>query len=157
MESKGDKSEDTEFVCAILRIFHLVPHPVAAKFLDDLVTTTLNVTSGLPGGKVCNPYLAPLIKYFNVYPKEVFSLFCFGLLVFSFLISPQSSEYFFKRLKNPDYAQLFHLTLRSPDAEPLRFYLRNNPELIEASTFKLDPKNAAPEKVPLLDVFCLCY
>ena len=71
VDSKGDKSEDTEIVCAILRIFHLLPHPAAVKFLDDLVTTTLNVASHLPGGKVCNPYLSPLIKYFNVYPKEV--------------------------------------------------------------------------------------
>ena len=55
----------------------------------------------------------------------------------------KSCEYFFKRLKNPDYAQLFHLTLRSEEAEPLRVFLRNNPEMIEASTFKLDAQSTS--------------
>ena len=71
------KHDDMDVICAILRIFHLLPHPAASKFLEDLVMTSLEVSSKLPGARICNPYLSPLVKYFNVYPKEVFFSFNF--------------------------------------------------------------------------------
>ena len=41
-------------------------------------------------------------------------------------------------------SQLFHLTIRSPEAGPLCDYLRKNPELIGNATFKMDPHPKPP-------------
>lgn len=74
-------------VTAIIELFHLLP-AAASKFLDELVTLTIDLEGALPPGQVYSeincPYRLPLTKFLNRY-------------------APLAIDYFLARLSDPKY------------------------------------------------------
>ena len=72
---------------AKIELFHLLP-AAASKFLDELVTLTIDLEGALPPGQVYSeinsPYRLPLTKFLNRY-------------------APLAVDYFLARLSEPKY------------------------------------------------------
>lgn len=75
------------FFAAIIELFHLLPN-AAGKFLDELVTLTIDLETALPPGQfyseINSPYRLPLTKFLNKYPTA-------------------GVDYFLARLNQPKY------------------------------------------------------
>lgn len=63
---------------AIIELFHLLP-AAAGKFLDELVTLTMQLEAALPQGQIYSelnsPYRLPLTKFLNRYAVEAVDYF----------------------------------------------------------------------------------
>ncbi|KAL6959953.1 non-specific serine,threonine protein kinase [Sarracenia purpurea var. burkii] len=119
--------EEPKIAAAIIELFHLLPS-AAGKFLDDLVTLTIDLETALPPGQfyseINSPYRLPLTKFLNRYPAA-------------------AVDYFLARLCQPKYFRRFMYIIRSDAGQPLREELARSPETILASVF--------PEFVPKSD------
>lgn len=75
------------YVAAIIELFHLLP-PAAGKFLDELVSLTMQLEAALPQvhvySQLNSPYRLPLTKFLNRYATD-------------------SVDYFLARLSQPSY------------------------------------------------------
>ncbi|KAG5224365.1 FAT domain-containing family protein [Salix suchowensis] len=120
--------EEPKIAAAIIELFHLLPH-AASKFLDELVTLTIDLEGALPSGQVYSelnsPYRLPLTKFLNRYATH-------------------AVDYFLARLNDPKYFRRFMYILRSDAGQPLRDELAKSPQKILASAF--------PEFLPKSDV-----
>ncbi|CAH9116378.1 unnamed protein product [Cuscuta epithymum] len=120
--------EEPKIASAIIELFHLLPS-AAGKFLDELVTLTIDLEAALPPGQfyseINSPYRLPLTKFLNRYPTA-------------------SVEYFLARLCLPKYFRRFMYIIRSDAGQPLREELAKSPEKIIASAFaEFAPKTNA--------------
>ncbi|XP_050292389.1 uncharacterized protein LOC126733218 isoform X1 [Quercus robur] len=120
--------EEPKIAAAIIELFHLLPL-AASKFLDELVTLTIELEGALPPGQVYSeinsPYRVPLTKFLNRY-------------------APLAVDYFLARLSQPKYFRRFMYIIRSDAGQPLRDELAKSPQKILASAF--------PEYSPKSDV-----
>jgi transformation/transcription domain-associated protein len=122
--------EEPKIAAAIIELFHLLP-TAAGKFLDELVTLTIDLEGALPSGQfyseINSPYRLPLTKFLNRYP-------------------PAAVDYFLARLCQPKYFRRFMYIIRSDAGQPLREELARSPEKILASTFPdfMPPKQEPP-------------
>ncbi|XP_010548285.1 PREDICTED: transformation/transcription domain-associated protein-like isoform X2 [Tarenaya hassleriana] len=111
--------EEPKIAAAIIELFHLLPQ-AASKFLDELVTLTINLEAALPPGQVYSeinsPYLLPLTKFLNRY-------------------ATLAVDYFLARLSEPKYFRRFIRIIRSDAGQPLREELAKSPEKILSSAF----------------------
>ncbi|KAJ8545743.1 hypothetical protein K7X08_018326 [Anisodus acutangulus] len=119
--------EEPKIAAAIIELFHLLPS-AAGKFLDELVTLTIDLEVALPPGQfyseINSPYRLPLTKFLNRYPTV-------------------AVDYFLARLCLPKYFRRFMYIIRSDAGQPLREELAKSPEKIIASAF--------PEFIPKSD------
>ncbi|KAJ4844568.1 hypothetical protein Tsubulata_023584 [Turnera subulata] len=120
--------EEPKIAAAIIELFHLLPH-AASKFLDELVTLTIELEGALPPGQVYSeinsPYRLPLTKFLNRY-------------------AALAVDYFLARLSDQKYFRRFMYIIRSDAGRPLRDELAKSPQKILASAF--------PEFLPKSDV-----
>ncbi|XP_075655312.1 uncharacterized protein LOC142625565 isoform X3 [Castanea sativa] len=120
--------EEPKIAAAIIELFHLLPL-AASKFLDELVTLTIELEGALPPGQVYSeinsPYRVPLTKFLNRYASL-------------------AVDYFLARLSQPKYFRRFMYIIRSDAGQPLRDELAKSPQKILASAF--------PEYSPKSDV-----
>ncbi|KAI4314757.1 hypothetical protein L6164_027634 [Bauhinia variegata] len=111
--------EEPKIAAAIIELFHLLP-AAASKFLDELVTLTIDLEGALPLGQVYSeinsPYRLPLTKYLNRY-------------------APLAVDYFLARLSEPKYFRRFMYIIRSEAGQTLRDELAKSPQKILASAF----------------------
>ncbi|KAI9081282.1 hypothetical protein K1719_036782 [Acacia pycnantha] len=111
--------EEPKIAAAIIELFHLLP-AAASKFLDELVTLTIDLEGALPPGQVYSeincPYRLPLTKFLNRY-------------------APLAVDYFLARLSDPKYFRRFMYIIRSDAGQPLRDELAKSPQKILASAF----------------------
>ncbi|KAK4773935.1 hypothetical protein SAY87_028954 [Trapa incisa] len=111
--------EEPKIASAIIELFHLLPN-AAAKFLDELVTLTIDLEGALPAGQVYSeinsPYRLPLTKFLNKY-------------------AAQSVDYFLARLDQPKYFRRFMYIIRSDAGQPLRDELAKSPLKLLANAF----------------------
>ncbi|KAG2376186.1 uncharacterized protein HKW66_Vig0156600 [Vigna angularis] len=111
--------EEPKIAAAIIELFHLLP-PAASKFLDELVTLTIDLEGALPPGQVYSeinsPYRLPLTKFLNRYASL-------------------AVDYFLARLSEPKYFRRFMYIIRSEAGQPLRDELAKSPQKILASAF----------------------
>ncbi|KAK2974573.1 hypothetical protein RJ640_016914 [Escallonia rubra] len=111
--------EEPKIAAAIIDLFHLLPS-AAGKFLDELVTLTIDLEVALPAGQfyseINSPYRLPLTKFLNRYP-------------------PVAVDYFLSRLCQPKYFRRFMYIIRSDAGQPLREELAKSPEKILSSAF----------------------
>ncbi|KAL8246880.1 hypothetical protein R6Q59_008096 [Mikania micrantha] len=116
--------EEPKIAAAIIELFHLLPS-AAGKFLDELVTLTIDLEGALPPGQfyseINSPYRLPLTKFLNRYPQA-------------------AVDYFLARLCEPKYFRRLMYIIRSDAGQPLREELAKSPEKILSSAF--------PEFVP---------
>ncbi|CDY29210.1 BnaA06g25470D [Brassica napus] len=119
--------EEPKIAAAIIELFHLLPH-AASKFLDELVTLTIDLEAALPPGQVYSeinsPYRLPLTKFLNRYASL-------------------AVDYFLSRLSEPKYFRRFMYIIRSDAGQPLREELAKSPQKILSYAF--------PEILPKLD------
>ncbi|CAK9157021.1 unnamed protein product [Ilex paraguariensis] len=119
--------EEPKIAAAIIELFHLLPS-AAGKFLDELVTLTIDLEAALPPGQfyseINSPYRLPLTKFLNRYPAA-------------------AVDYFLSRLCQSKYFSRFMYIIRSDAGQPLREELAKSPEKILASAF--------PEFLPKTD------
>ncbi|XP_024180311.1 transformation/transcription domain-associated protein isoform X2 [Rosa chinensis] len=120
--------EEPKIAAAIIELFHLLPM-AASKFLDELVTLTIELEGALLPGQVYSeinsPYRLPLTKFLNRYASLAI-------------------DYFLARLSEPKYFRRFMYIIRSDAGQPLRDELAKSPQKILA--------NAFPEFLPNYDV-----
>ncbi|KAJ4961477.1 hypothetical protein NE237_021387 [Protea cynaroides] len=111
--------EEPKIAAAIIELFHLLP-PAAGRFLDELVTLTIDLEGALPQGQfyseINSPYRLPLTKFLNRY-------------------STDAVGYFLGRLSQPKYFRRFMYIIRSDGGQPLREELAKSPEKILANAF----------------------
>ncbi|XAR57979.1 Non-specific serine/threonine protein kinase [Bertholletia excelsa] len=111
--------EEPKVAAAIIELFHLLPS-AAGKFLDELVTLTIDLEAALPAGQfyseINSPYRLPLTKFLNRYPTA-------------------AVDYFLARLSQPKYFRRFMYIIRSDAGQPLREELSKSPEKILARAF----------------------
>ncbi|KAK8653078.1 hypothetical protein V6N13_127093 [Hibiscus sabdariffa] len=111
--------EEPKIAAAIIELFHLLPH-AASKFLDELVTLTIDLEGALASGQVYSeinsPYRLPLTKFLNRY-------------------ATLAVDYFLARLSEPKYFRRFMYIIRSDAGQPLRDELAKSPQKILASAF----------------------
>jgi transformation/transcription domain-associated protein len=67
-----EQSESMKIIAAVFNIFHLLP-PAAEQFKERLVDTVLDLEDKLRRTRY-SPFRAPLYKYLNRYPKEVWMM-----------------------------------------------------------------------------------
>ncbi|CAL2274022.1 unnamed protein product [Prunus armeniaca] len=111
--------EEPKIAAAIIELFHLLPM-AASKFLDELVTLTIELEGALLPGQVYSeinsPYRLPLTKFLNRY-------------------ATLAVDYFLARLSEPKYFRRFMYIIRSDAGQPLRDELAKSPQKILASAF----------------------
>ncbi|KAL9690280.1 hypothetical protein QQ045_010677 [Rhodiola kirilowii] len=111
--------EEPKIAAAIIELFHLLPH-AAHKFLDELVTLTIELVGALPSGqfysKINSPYRLPLTKFLNRHPII-------------------AVDYFLSRLNQPKYFRRFMYILRSDAGQSLREELAKSPQKILTTAF----------------------
>ncbi|GAB4848475.1 hypothetical protein Ancab_003180 [Ancistrocladus abbreviatus] len=121
--------EEPKIAAAIIELFHLLP-TAAGKFLDELVTLTIDLEAALPPGQfyseVNSPYRLPLTKFLNRYPTA-------------------AVDYFLARLSQPKYFRRFMYIIRSDAGQMLREELAKLPQEILASAF---PEFATKSEAP---------
>ncbi|KAK9039755.1 hypothetical protein V6N11_014947 [Hibiscus sabdariffa] len=120
--------EEPKIAAAIIELFHLLPN-AASKFLDELVTLTIDLEGALPPGQVYSeinsPYRVPLTKFLNRY-------------------ATLAVDYFLARLSEPKYFRRFMYIIKSDAGQPLRDELAKSPQKILASAFpEFVPKSEA--------------
>ncbi|CAN7108366.1 unnamed protein product [Brassica rapa subsp. narinosa] len=120
--------EEPKIAAAIIELFHLLP-PAASKFLDELVTLTIDLEAVLPQGQVYSeinsPYRLPLTKFLNRY-------------------ATLAVDYFLSRLSEPKYFRRFMYIIRSEAGQPLREELAKSPRKILSCAFpEILPKSDA--------------
>ncbi|XVF62182.1 hypothetical protein PTKIN_Ptkin08bG0196500 [Pterospermum kingtungense] len=111
--------EEPKIASAIIELFHLLPH-AASKFLDELVTLTIDLEGALSPGQVYSeinsPYRPPLTKFLNRY-------------------ATLAVDYFLARLSEPKFFKRFMYIIRSDAGQPLRDELAKSPQKILACAF----------------------
>ncbi|XP_024004594.1 transformation/transcription domain-associated protein isoform X2 [Eutrema salsugineum] len=111
--------EEPKIAAAIIELFHLLPL-AASKFLDELVTLTIDLEAALPPGQVYSeinsPYRLPLTKFLNRY-------------------ATLAVDYFLSRLSEPKYFRRFMSIIRSDAGQPLREELAKSPHKILSYAF----------------------
>uniref|UniRef100_A0A7I4F837 Non-specific serine/threonine protein kinase n=1 Tax=Physcomitrium patens TaxID=3218 RepID=A0A7I4F837_PHYPA len=119
--------EEPKIAGAIIELFHLLP-PAAQKFLDQLVTLTMQLEAALPPSQVYSelnsPYRLPLTKFLNRY-------------------APEAVDYFLGRLTQPTVFRRFMDIIQSEGGQPLREELARSPNKIIQSAFPAVEENAA--------------
>ena len=102
--------------CAILSLFHLLP-PAPTKFLDQLVTVTLDLEAALPSTAASGRYWSPFRE---------------ALLPFINRHAPESVTYFLDRLSDTRYFRLLLSYTKCADAHTVRTELANSaPKLLQ--------------------------
>lgn len=117
--------EEPKIAAAIIELFHLLP-AAAGKFLDELVTLTMQLEAALLPGQVYSelnsPYRLPLTKFLNRYATD-------------------AVDYFLARLAQPNYFRRFMDIIRSEAGQVLREELARSPEKIIST---LSPQSNLP-------------
>ncbi|GJN92776.1 hypothetical protein Rhopal_005814-T1 [Rhodotorula paludigena] len=98
-------SEDGELevMAAIINIFHLLPHPAAGQYLEDVVDMVVQVERLLKKLK-SSIFTPPLAKFLALHPE-------------------QTTLFFFGRLSEERYVPTFRAVLASEHAQPIRDWI----------------------------------
>ena len=102
-----EQNEQMKIIAAVFNIFHLLP-AAAEHFKERLIDTVLELEEKLRRTRY-SPFRAPLYKYLNRYPKEVW-----GLLL--------------GKIEEPKYGRFLAQVLEHPGSGPLREVVVHNVE-----------------------------
>ncbi|GAA5967961.1 hypothetical protein JCM21900_003879 [Sporobolomyces salmonicolor] len=103
--SAKQPSEDTELevMAAIVNIFHLLPHPAAGQYLEDVVKMVVDVERLLKKLKT-SIFTVPLAKFLRLHPAE-------------------TTAFFFDRLSDERFVTTFRAVISSGHAQPIRDHI----------------------------------
>ncbi|BGP49947.1 transcription-associated protein 1 [Rhodotorula kratochvilovae] len=113
-------SEDGELevMAAIINIFHLLPHPAAGQYLEDVIEMVVQVERLLKKLK-SSIFTPPLAKFLALHPE-------------------QTTKFFFSRLAEERYVPTFRAVLASEHAQPVRDWIEQNAESLVPACFDKD-------------------
>ncbi|GAA6030453.1 hypothetical protein JCM8097_009114 [Rhodosporidiobolus ruineniae] len=100
------ENSELEIMAAIINIFHLLPHPAAGQYLEDVVNMVVDVERLLKKLKT-SVFTAPLAQFLALHPK-------------------QTVEFFFQRFvedRQDKYIPTFRALLASEHSQPIRDYV----------------------------------
>lgn len=120
----SSKADEPKIPAAIIELFHLLP-PAPEKFMEKLAKLTIDLEDKLVGGDfspVRSPYRAPFTKFLNRFPTEAL-------------------DFFYERLRDPQYCKLFQYVLRSELASPLRDEVKKSEDRLLKACFLLDERH----------------
>ncbi|KAK4700569.1 transformation/transcription domain-associated protein, partial [Phenoliferia sp. Uapishka_3] len=100
------QDSELEIMAAIINIFHLLPHPAAGVFLEDVVKMVVEVERQLKKLKT-SIFTKPLAEYLKFYPVE-------------------ATTYFFGRLSDERFVLTFRSILASEYAADIRAHIAAN-------------------------------
>ena len=118
------KADEPKIPAAIIELFHLLP-PAPDKFMEKLARLTIDLEDKLIGGDfspVRSPYRAPFTKFLNRFPTEAL-------------------DFFYERLRDPQFCKLFQFVLRSELASPLRDEVKRAEDKLLRACFTIDEKH----------------
>lgn len=115
-----EQNDQMKIIAAVFNIFHLLP-PAAEQFKERLIDTVLELEEKLRRTQH-SPFRAPLYKYLNRYPKEVWLL----------LLS---------KIEEQKYGRFLAQVLRDPESEPLRNVVVENVESLIKSCGDMGSEN----------------
>ncbi|CEQ40122.1 SPOSA6832_01706, partial [Sporobolomyces salmonicolor] len=103
--SAKQPSEDTELevMAAIVNIFHLLPHPAAGQYLEDVVKMVVDVERLLKKLKT-SIFTVPLAKFLRLHPAE-------------------TTAFFFDRLSDERFVTTFRAVISSEHGQPIRDHI----------------------------------
>ncbi|EKD14699.1 FAT domain-containing protein [Drepanopeziza brunnea f. sp. 'multigermtubi' MB_m1] len=102
-----EQNEQMKIIAAVFNIFHLLP-PAAEHFKERLIETVLDLEGKLRRTRY-SPFRAPLYKYLNRYPKDIW-LMLLG------------------KIEDQKYGRFLAQVLEHPDSGPLREVVVNDVE-----------------------------
>lgn len=115
-----EQNEQMKIIAAVFSIFHLLP-PAAEHFKERLIDTVLDLEDKLRR-TMSSPFRAPLYKYLNRYPNEVFM----------FLLN---------KIEDQKYGRFFAQLLDDEASVPLRKVVVNSVEALMKSCGDLGAEN----------------
>ncbi|RQM08647.1 hypothetical protein DH86_00000368 [Scytalidium sp. 3C] len=135
-----EQNEQMKIIAAVFNIFHLLP-PAAESFKERLIDTVLGLEESLRRTRY-SPFRAPLYKYLNRYPKEVW-LFLLG------------------KIEEQKYGRFLAQVLEHSGSGPLREVVFNNVESLIKSCGDLGAENkesryaAVINSINIMHAICL--
>jgi len=115
-----EQNDQMKIIAAVFNIFHLLP-PAAEQFKERLIETVLDLEEKLRRTQN-SPFRAPLYKYLNRYPKEVWLLLL-------------------GKIEEQKYGRFLAQVLRDPESEPLRNVVVENVESLIKSCGDMGAEN----------------
>lgn len=97
------EDSEIEIMAAIVNIFHLLPHPAAQTYVNDVLMLTTEIERHLKKLKT-SPFSEPFAKYLRHYPDE-------------------ATTFFFERLDDDSCVRTFRGVLASECAGPIRAHI----------------------------------
>ena len=123
-KTQASKENEPKIPAAIIELFHLLP-PAPEKFMEKLAKLTIDLEDKLVGGDfspVRSPYRAPFTKFLNRFPTEAL-------------------DFFYERLRDPQFCKLFQYVLRNELASPLRDEVKKSEDKLLKACFLIDEKH----------------
>ena len=115
-----EQNEQMKIVAAVFNTFHLLP-PAAEHFKERLIDIVLDLESQLRRTR-SSPFRAPLYKYLNRYPNEVWM----------FLLS---------KIGEQKYGRLLAQILEDPSSEPMRNVVVNSVDMLIKNCSDMSSEN----------------
>ena len=97
---------ELEVMAAIVNIFHLLPHPAAGMYLEDVVKMVVDVERLLKKLKTSS-FTAPLTKFLRLHPAD-------------------TTNFFFARLSDERFVTTFRAIISCEHAQPIRDHISAN-------------------------------
>ncbi|KFY73637.1 hypothetical protein V499_06289 [Pseudogymnoascus sp. VKM F-103] len=104
-----EQNDQMKIIAAVFNIFHLLP-PAAEHFKERLVETVLDLEDKLRRTRY-SPFRAPLYKYLNRYPNEVWMMLL-------------------GKIEEQKYGRFLAQLLEDPDSAPLRSVVVNSVDML---------------------------
>jgi transformation/transcription domain-associated protein len=104
-----EQNDQMKIIAAVFNIFHLLP-PAAEHFKDRLVDTVLDLEDKLRRTRY-SPFRAPLYKYLNRYPNEVWIMLL-------------------GKIEDQKYGRFLAQLLEDPESTPLRSVVLNSVDML---------------------------
>ncbi|BGP26145.1 transcription-associated protein 1 [Rhodotorula toruloides] len=113
-------SEDGELevMAAIVNIFHLLPHPAAGMYLEDVVEMVVSVERLLKKLKT-SIFTVPLAKFLALHPEK-------------------TTIFFFGRLSEERYVPTFRAVIAAEQSQPIRDYISDHVQDLFSPCFDKD-------------------
>lgn len=131
-----EQNEQMKIVAAVFNIFHLLP-PAAEQFKERLIDTALDLEEKLRRTRY-SPFRAPLYKYLNRYPKEVWLLLL-------------------GKIEERKYGRFLAQVLEHEDSKPLRKVVVENVESLIKSCGDLGLENKETRYAAVINAINIIY
>lgn len=115
---QSSEDGELEVMAAIINIFHLLPHPAAGQYLEDVVEMVVSVERLLKKLKT-SIFTKPLTEFLALHPEK-------------------TTLFFFSRLGEERFVPTFRAVIASEHGKPIRDYISEHAHELFAPCFEKD-------------------